>query len=118
MNIDSSLAIYNPYEIKSKKQNSASKIEFQTENRLANNALAHFRVDEVQIQSLNGDKMEEAMSGLRNITMSLKEILNRNLKASNENISTQYDPNSIKTELSKSTNITSLHNYDRLSSKV
>lgn len=116
MTIDNNLSLYNSYDLFQKKQDNNQQSSGQNQSaKLANNALAHFQVDDVQIKSINGDKMEEAMSGLRNITMSLKEILNRNLQSSNKS---EYTPSEIKSELLKSDDVSKLHNFDMLSSKV
>ena len=106
MRINSSQNIFHQY---SSKKNSTPPPQ-DKEVKLPNNALAHLSVDNLSLERLNGDKMEEAMSGLRSITQSLKEILNRNLKASNEDI-----PH--KNEHNKNQQISKIYNYDNLASK-
>lgn len=68
------------------------------------------------IQKINGDKMEEAVKDLRNITTSLKEMLSKSFAASNENRG-EYTVEALKVKL-QGTNPTNLHDFDYLSTKA
>lgn len=68
------------------------------------------------MQKISGDKMESAMADLRNITNSLKEMLNKSF-SSVENKSATYTDSEIKERLTNSA-FASSHNYDYLADKA
>jgi|GEM_PF-7069374 len=88
------------------------------EIKSANSALAHLSKVGGAMQKMSGDKMESAMADLRNITNSLKDMLNNNLTAINEPATgATYSADEMKSVLS-SNNFTSSHNFDYLASKA
>lgn len=87
------------------------------EIKSANSALAHLSRAGGAMKQLNGDKMESAMADMRNITNSLKDMLNKNLKAINEPSSMSYSSDEIKSKLSNPAFVNS-HNFDYLASKA
>ncbi|HOI83348.1 MAG TPA: hypothetical protein PKW30_03465 [Campylobacterales bacterium] len=68
------------------------------------------------MQKISGDKMEEAVKDLRNITASLKEMLSKSFAATNEN-KDEYSVDALKAKL-QGTNPSNLHDFDYLATKA
>ena len=68
------------------------------------------------MQKISGDKMEEAMKDLRNITASLKDMLSKSFAKTTES-GEDYSADGVKAKL-YGTNPTNLHNFDYLGSKA
>lgn len=88
------------------------------EIKSANSALAHLSRANGAMKGLSrGDKMESAMADLRNITNSLKDILNKNLTAINEPSSISYSSEEMRSRLNNTSFVVS-HDFDYLASKA
>jgi hypothetical protein len=87
------------------------------EIKSANTALAHLSKVGGAMKQLSGDKMESAMADMRNITNSLKDMLNKNLTAINEPTNAVYSNDEMKSKLSSQDFVNS-HNFDYLASKA
>jgi uncharacterized protein YgfB (UPF0149 family) len=89
---------------------------FVGEIKALNETMLGIGLAESSIRQVNGDKMEEAVKGLRDITTTLKDILARNFAKTNEN-SEQYGVEAVKAKL-YGTNPSNLHDFDYLSTKA
>jgi len=89
---------------------------FVSEIKALNETMLGIGLAESSIRQVNGDKMEEAVRGLRDITTTLKNILARNFAKTNEN-SEQYGVDVVKSKL-YGTNPSNLHDFDYLSTKA
>ncbi len=89
---------------------------FVGEIKALNETMLGIGLAESSIRQVNGDKMEEAVKGLRDITTTLKNILARNFAKTNEN-SEQYGVDVVKSKL-YGTNPSNLHDFDYLSTKA
>jgi hypothetical protein len=86
------------------------------EIKALNETMLGIGLAESSIRQVNGDKMEEAVKSLRDITTTLKDILARNFAKTNEN-SEQYGVEAVKAKL-YGTNPSNLHDFDYLSTKA
>lgn len=95
---------------------SSKNASFVGEIKALNETMLGIGLAESSIRQVNGDKMEEAVKGLRDITTTLKNILARNFAKTNEN-SEQYGVEAVKAKL-YGTNPSNLHDFDYLSTKA
>ncbi len=95
---------------------SSKNASFVGEIKALNETMLGIGLAENSIRQVNGDKMEEAVKGLRDITTTLKNILARNFAKTNEN-SEQYGVEAVKAKL-YGTNPSNLHDFDYLSTKA
>ncbi len=95
---------------------SSKNASFVGEIKALNETMLGIGLAESSLRQVNGDKMEEAVKGLRDITTTLKNILARNFAKTNEN-SEQYGAEAVKAKL-YGTNPSNLHDFDYLSTKA
>jgi uncharacterized protein YgfB (UPF0149 family) len=95
---------------------SSKNASFVGEIKALNETMLGIGLAESSIRQVNGDKMEEAVKSLRDITTTLKDILARNFAKTNEN-SEQYGVEAVKAKL-YGTNPSNLHDFDYLSTKA
>jgi len=95
---------------------SAKNASFVNEVKAINETMLGIGLAESSIQKISGDKMEEAVKDLRNITATLKDMLSKSFAATNEG-QNDYSVGAIKSKL-QGTNPSNLHNFDYLGTKA
>ncbi len=95
---------------------SAKNASFVNDVKAINETMLGIGLAESSLQKISGDKMEEAVKDLRNITTSLKEMLSKSFAAKNES-QNDYSIEAIKSKLS-GTSASNLHDFDYLGSKA
>lgn len=94
----------------------AKNAAFVNDVKAINETMLGIELANSSIQKISGDKMEEAMNDLRNITASLKEMLSKSFAATNEN-KDEYSVDGLKAKL-QGTNPSNLHDFDYLATKA
>ncbi len=89
---------------------------FVSDVKAINETMLGIELANSSMQKISGDKMEEAVKDLRNITASLKDMLSKSFAATNES-KEDYSVDAIKTKL-QGTNPTNLHDFDYLATKA
>lgn len=89
---------------------------FASDVKAINETMMSIELAGNSMQKISGDKMEEAVKDLRNITASLKEMLSKSFAATNEN-KDEYTVDALKAKL-QGTNPSNLHDFDYLATKA
>ena len=80
-----------------------------------NEAAVGIQLSENSLQKISGEKVEEAVRDLRNMTMNLKALLSKSLQTGNENAS-EYTVEKLTSKLA-GTNPAQFHDFDYLATK-
>jgi len=94
----------------------AKNAAFVSDVKAINDTMLGIGLAESSLQKISGDKMEEAVKDLRNITASLKEMLTKSFSATNES-KNDYSVEAVKSKL-YGTSASNLHNFDYLGTKA
>ncbi len=94
----------------------AKNAAFVSDVKAINDTMLGIGLAENSLQKISGDKMEEAVKDLRNITASLKEMLTKSFSATNES-KNDYSVEAVKSKL-YGTSASNLHNFDYLGTKA
>ncbi len=94
----------------------AKNAAFVSDIKAINETMIGIGMAENSIQKINGEKMEESVRDLRNITATLKDMLSKSFAANNES-GADYSVEAFKTKL-YGTNPSNLHNFDYLATKA
>ena len=94
----------------------AKNAAFVSDIKAINETMIGIGMAENSIQKINGEKMEESVRDLRNITATLKDMLSKSFAANNES-GADYSVEALKTKL-YGTNPSNLHNFDYLATKA
>jgi hypothetical protein len=95
---------------------SAKNASFVNEVKAINETMLGIGLAENSMQKISGDKMEEAVKDLRNITTTLKEMLSKSFAATNDG-QNDYSVEGLKSKL-YGTNPSNLHDFDYLGTKA